>query len=252
MECPVATQLLPEERGERNDPILVAFAIADDEFVLFAEDVVDGEAQALAQTKAAAVDELERGAITAKADALKEPMDLLTGEDGGKSVVIARANLGEESPVAMLEEIDEEEAGCGEGLTEGLGLPMLFELHEEEILTELGFGESGRIGGEVRVEEPDLTVIGVASAIGVVAQREEIGELSHGRVGMLVIDRINKVARRGTEVRRLSSCARLRLRLSGGDRSAFHARGSLQPHRKNTPVKTNPPKTSSKPRRVAA
>ena len=114
--------------------------------------------------------------------------------------MIACADLGEESPVAMVEEVDEEETGCGKGLTEGLGLP--------------------------------------------------IGELSHGRVGMLVIDRINKVARRGTEVRRLGSCGELRL--SGGERSAFHACRSLQPHRKKTPVKTNPPKTSSKPRRVAA
>ena len=53
-------------------------------------------------------------------------MDLLRGEDAGKGVVIACANLGEESPVAMVEEIDEEEAGCGDGLTEGFGLPMLF------------------------------------------------------------------------------------------------------------------------------
>ena len=149
MECPVATQLLAEGSGERNDSILVAFAIADDEFVLLTEDVVDGESQALAQTKAAAVDELERGAITAKTDALKEPMDLLTGEDGGKSVVIAGANLGEESPVAMVEEIDEEEAGCGDGLTDGFWLP--------------------------------------------------IGELSHGRVRMLVIDRVGKLACRGAE-----------------------------------------------------
>ena len=177
-------------------------------------------------------------------------MDLLTGEDGGKGVVIAGANLGEESPVAMVEEIDEEEAGCGDGLTDGFWLSMLLELHEEEILTELSFGERGRIGGEVGVEEPDMTVIGVASAIGVVAQGKEIRELSHGRVGMLVIDRINKLACRGAEAWRLGCGGRLRL--SGGDRSAFHARRSLQPHRKKTPVKTNPPKTSSKPRRVAA
>lgn len=88
----------------------MAFAIADDEFVLLAEDVVDGEAQTLAQTKAAAVDELERGAIAAQADALNEPMDLLTGEDGGKGVMIPGANLGEESSVAMQEKIDKEEA----------------------------------------------------------------------------------------------------------------------------------------------
>ena len=91
----------------------------------------------------------ERGAIAAKADALEEPVDLLTGEDGGKGVVIAGANLGEESSVAVMEEIGEEEAGCGDGLTDGFWLP--------------------------------------------------IGELGHGRVGMLVIDRINKLACGGTE-----------------------------------------------------
>ena len=59
--------------------------------------------------------------------------------------MIAGANLGEESPVAVLEEIDEEEASCGDGLTEGVWLP--------------------------------------------------IGELGHGRVGMLAIDRVGKLVR---------------------------------------------------------
>ena len=83
-----------------------------------------------------------------------------------------------------------------------------------------------------------------------VAMQEEIRLLSHGRVGMLVIDRIGKLAGGGTEVRRLGSCGRLRL--SGRSRSDFHAPRSLQPHRKKTPVKTNLPKTSSNYRRVAA
>ncbi len=91
--------------------------------------------------------------ITAKVDTLKEPMDLLTGEDGGKGVVIACADLGKKSPVAMVKEVDEEKASCGDGLTEGLGVP--------------------------------------------------IGELSHGRVRMLVIDRIGKLACGGTEAWRL-------------------------------------------------
>ena len=197
MEEPVAAQLVVEGCGQRDHPVCMTFAIADDELVVLAEDVVDGEAQALAEPKAAAIDELERGAVTAQADALEKLADLLAGEDGGEGVVITSANLGEEGPIVVVEEIDEEEAGGRNGLAEGFWLPALLELYEEEILAQLGFAERGRIGGEVGVENSHMTVIGVSGAVGVVAEREEIGKLSHGGVGMFVIDRIGKLARLG-------------------------------------------------------
>ena len=61
----------------------------------------------------------------------------------------------------MVEEVDEEETGCGDGLTEGFWLP--------------------------------------------------IGKLGHGRVGMLVIDRIGKLACGGAEAWRRGCGGRLRL-----------------------------------------
>ena len=84
--------------------------------------------------------------------------------------MISSANLGEESPVVVVEEIDEEEASGGNGLPDGFGLPVLLEFDEEEILAQLGFGERGGIGGEVGVEESNTTIVGVAGAISVVAQ----------------------------------------------------------------------------------
>ena len=49
------------------------------------------------------------------------------------------------------------------------------------------------------VDETDLTVVGVTGAIGVVAEGEGLGKESHAVVGMLVIDRIDEIARSLTE-----------------------------------------------------
>src|SRR5258708_3604686 len=124
-------------------------------------------------------------------------MDLLAREHGGKAVVIFGADLREQSPVGMLEEIYKKHPGCGQGLTDGLGRPMLLELYEEEILAQLGLRECGWIAAEVLVDQPELAVVGVPGSIGVVAQRQVVGKPSHGRVRMLVVDRVGIVSRGG-------------------------------------------------------
>ena len=101
----------------------------------------------------------------------------------------------------MPEQVDKEHAGGGAGLADGLGLPMLLELYEQEVVAQLRLGDGGRIAAQVLVNQPDLSVIGVPGAVGVVAQREVIGELGHGRVGMLVIDRVGEVPRGGPDGR---------------------------------------------------
>lgn len=68
VESPVTAQFVVQGGGQRNDTIFVILTVADDQFVFRAENVVDGQAQAFAQTQAAAVDELERRAIAAQAD----------------------------------------------------------------------------------------------------------------------------------------------------------------------------------------
>ena len=78
---------------------------------------------------------------------------------------------------------------------------MLLELYEQEVVAQLRLGDGGRIAAQVLVNEPDLSVIGVPGAVGVVAQREVIGELGHGRVGMLVIHRVGEVPRGGPDGR---------------------------------------------------
>ena len=78
-----------------------------------------------------------------------------------------------------------------------LGCPMLLELYEEEVVAQLSLGDGGRIAADVLVDEPELAVVGVPGSIGVVAQRQVVGEPGHGRVGMLVIDRVGEVPRGG-------------------------------------------------------
>lgn len=68
-------------------------------------------------------------------------MDLLTGEDGGKAVVVAGTNLMEDSPVTEVEEVEVELKTGGLGETDGRGLPFLLEFDEEEVVADLGLGE---------------------------------------------------------------------------------------------------------------
>ena len=144
MEGPVAAQLLPQIRGQGHDAVAVTFAVADEELVLAAEDVVDCESEALAQAQAAAIDELERGAVTAQTDGAEQIADLVAREDGGQGVVIAGADLGKEGPIGVTQQLHEEHSGGGQRLAEGFGLPLFLELEEEEIVAQLGFAEGGR------------------------------------------------------------------------------------------------------------
>jgi hypothetical protein len=47
------------------------------------------------------------------------------------------------------------------------------------------------------VDEPELTIVSMASPIGVVAQSQEVSKLGHGWVGMLIIDWVGVVSSRG-------------------------------------------------------
>lgn len=82
---------------------------------------------------------------------------------------------------------------------------MLLELDVQEVIAKLGFGDPGRIASEVFVHQTHLTVIGVPGPIGVVTQAQEIGEVRHRLVRMLVIDGIGILAPGGAD--------------GGGDRS---------------------------------
>ena len=68
VEGPVAAQFLIQGGGQGYDAVLVSFAVADEQFVFLAFDVVDGEPETLAQTQPATVDELEGSAIAAQTD----------------------------------------------------------------------------------------------------------------------------------------------------------------------------------------
>jgi hypothetical protein len=48
MEGPVATQLLIHRGRQGNHPVFVPFAMADEQFVFLAPDIVNGQAEAFA------------------------------------------------------------------------------------------------------------------------------------------------------------------------------------------------------------
>ena len=199
MESPVAAQFAVHGGGQGHDPVLVSLAVADEELVFGAFNVVDGQPEAFAQAQPATVDEFERSAVAAQADVGQQIVDLLAGEHFGQGVMVLGADLREQAPVGMAEKVDKEHTGGGASLADGLGLPMLLEFYEEEVLAKLRLGEGGRIAAEVLVNQPDLAVVGVPGAVGIVAQGQVIGERGHGRVRMVVVDRVGIVPRGGTD-----------------------------------------------------
>jgi len=67
-----------------------------------------------------------------------------------------------------------------------------------QIVTSDGsLGDRGWIAAEVLVDKPELAVVGVPRSIGVVTQGQVVGKPSHGRVRMLVVDRVRIVSRDG-------------------------------------------------------
>ena len=121
----------------------------------------------------------------------------LRGVHSRKGVVILGANLREDGPVRFAQQFDKEHSGRGQCLPDAFGFPVLLQFNEEEIFAQLGFGDGGGITIEMLVNEPQLAVVRVARSIGVVTQGQQISKLSHGRVGMFVIDGIGIVASRG-------------------------------------------------------
>jgi hypothetical protein len=108
-------------------------------------------------------------------------------------------DVGMKAQLLIPEEVDEELAGGGESLADGLGLPVLLEFDEEEVVAELGFGEEGGVEVEVLVDEAELAVVGVACAAGVVAEGQGFGEAPHGVVGMAVVGGIDQILGGGAD-----------------------------------------------------
>jgi len=50
------------------------------------------------------------------------------------------------------------------------GLPKLLELNQQEVVAQLGLGESGGITSKVLLDQPELTIISVSGSIGVVTE----------------------------------------------------------------------------------
>ena len=71
---------------------------------------------------------------------------------------------------------------------------MFFEFDEQEVVPQLRLGDSGWVAANVLVDEPQLAVVRVPGSVGVVAQRQMLGEPSHRRVRMVIVHRVGEVS----------------------------------------------------------
>ena len=102
---PVLAEGLQRGRGERDEAVLAALAVADVDHHAGGVDVADPEVEALAEAEAQRVDGLEVGAIVRSADGGDEAADLVDGEDVGEALLPGDTEPPEGGPVA----------GCGVG-----------------------------------------------------------------------------------------------------------------------------------------
>jgi hypothetical protein len=65
--------------------------------------------------------------------------------------MIFGANLRKDAPVRLAQEIDEAHFGGSNGLSDGLGSPVLLEFDEQEVVAQLRLGDGGRVTGEMLV-----------------------------------------------------------------------------------------------------
>lgn len=77
---------------------------------------------------------------------------------------------------------------------DGFGLPTFAEFDEEEIVPDLHFVQRRGIGITKFLNLPDLKVVGMPGAVGIIVKREQIGDPRHGWKRMFVIDRIGIIA----------------------------------------------------------
>ena len=194
VKLPKVNKVAEHGRRKRDHPILVALAVADDELVFSARNVVDGKRKALGKAQPAAVDELERGAVAAQAHMVEQIVDLLAGEHGRKLVMVLGFDLRKDGPVVVAELIDKEKPGRGDGLSDGPRPPALDRLDVEDVVAKLVLGNHFRIAGAVLVDEAHVPVVGIAGAVGIGAQGQPLGKLRHRRVRMVVRERVVALA----------------------------------------------------------
>ena len=111
MKAVVVPEILDHGSGNRNHPVMVSLALSDPEFVFRAENIVNGQIEALGESEPAAVDELDGGSVTTEPDVMEQVTDLLASKDRRELVVVLGLDLGKDRPVSVAELIDEEEFG---------------------------------------------------------------------------------------------------------------------------------------------
>ena len=79
MKLPVASQVLDHHGGNGDHAIPVAFGLSDPQFVLLAQDIVNGQGEAFGEPQSATIDELDGSAIPAQSDVSQQIVDLLAG-----------------------------------------------------------------------------------------------------------------------------------------------------------------------------
>jgi hypothetical protein len=161
-----------------------AFGNADDEAL--AVDVPGPDAEGLAQTEPALVDEGEVGAVATVAEGAQEQGDVVAGEDVGQWFVALDGDAAPDVP-GKAEVVAVEGAQGADGLVEGGGAEVAVVLEVDEEVENGGGGQIGqrrvRGSGEVGGELPDPPEVGLPGARPQSLELDEALEVRIPRLG---------------------------------------------------------------------
>jgi hypothetical protein len=199
VELPVVAQILDHLRGDGHHAVLVPLAAAHQQLVLIAADIVHGQPEGFGDAQPAAVDEFDGNAVAAQFDMGEQAADLFAGQHGGQLVVVGGLDLGKHRPVVATEHFEEENPGRGHRLADGFGSPALDHLHMEDVVAELLLGEPGGVAAEMLVDLAHVPVVAQTGEHRISAQGHEFGELVHGRIRVVIPQRVQMQAWLGTD-----------------------------------------------------
>ena len=133
-------------------------------------------------------DELYRDAVAPQPDGSQQEGDLLAGQNGGKGLVVARADLRKDLPLRSAQHLNKENPGAGHSLADGIGLPALPGFDVQDVVAELILPQRGRIGHEMLVQDPHGPVIAVPGAPAIMPQGEQLRVSPHRVIRVVVVE----------------------------------------------------------------
>jgi len=181
MPAPEAAQVLQHRRGDRDETVFAAFALAHEDPPLLLAQVADFQPAGFADAQPGVIDQPQDGAKPVAAHAAQQPGHFLARQHRRQRLVPADFELLPELPAgAGLQVIAVECAQGGQGDGDRAAGIVALVAQEEEEVADLLFAEQGGIGVVAAPEEGAVAEVGFAGPGTQIAELDILPELRYG------------------------------------------------------------------------